>query len=822
MKLYLDISFPLPLESNSYTYIYECTPTTIPLIGCRVEAPIKSRSEIGYIVGINNEQPAHLQNVNLKAIKKVIDEIPLLPESLIKLAFWISEFYFCSVGQAFDLMLPHKVKLKVIPKVVLGENYTDAEFSETIEGRYIIKRREIKLSALQKKYNLSKGVIREWINKSYIRLEYELSKTAKIKHENLYFVIPDKILDLDKFSEHEKKVIECLFRHNKALSVRQIVQETGVTENIIKKLCDENIIESKSEEVFQEVKSLFTEDYCEIPYEKLSSEQKEALQRLKEIKQNINNQQKIALIHGVTCSGKTEVYIKWVSEELANNKSVIVLVPEIALTPQMLHRFKKRFGKEVAILHSKLTENERFEQWEQIRRGLKKVVIGVRSAVFAPVKNLGSIIIDEESEATFKQSEAHPRYHAKEVAIKRAEIENALVILGSATPSLESYHLAKANEITLIELKSRVNKQPLPKVEIVDMRHELVVKHNRSMFSEKLTKAIKQTLENKQQVILFINRRGFANFVFCRTCGFAMECKNCKISLVYHANYKVLRCHYCGYAINLPNVCPKCNKNTIKLFGSGTQRIESETKKLFPDARIARLDSDSTTNKEKLEEILNNFGLHKIDILIGTQMVAKGLDFPNVGLVGILAADSILKLPDFRSAERTFSLIAQVSGRSGRGNVVGRVVLQTYAPHHHSIKYAINENYSQFYNEEIINRAESCFPPIWNLILIEFQGSDLLKVQSSANLFYDKLVYSAEHSNKSSVSDLIYANFSKENILGPAPAPISVINNQHRYQILLRGKNRNFLISVLKNVLKDYQPLSQVKMIIDVDPYFTM
>ncbi|HOY66991.1 MAG TPA: primosomal protein N', partial [Candidatus Ozemobacteraceae bacterium] len=473
----------------------------------------------------------------------------------------------------------------------------------------------------------------------------------------------------------------------------------------------------------------------------------------------------------------------------------------ISLTPQMVKRFRDRFGERVAILHSRLSDGERFDQWELIRSGDAPVVVGARSAVFAPVPRLGSIIIDEEGEPSFKQSES-PRYHAREVAARRCELEGALLVMGSATPTMEAFQRARDGRYRLVEMTRRVTDRTPPRVDLVDMRQELVAKKNRSMFSETLAGALRETLKAGKQAILYLNRRGYSSFVLCRACGKVIECSRCQVSLVYHEGSRILRCHYCGEARPLPSACPSCGSEAIRYFGAGTQRVESEARRYFPGARIARMDSDTTGTRGSLETILDRFGRREIDILIGTQMVAKGLDFPDVTLVGILAADSLLRIPDFRSSERNFSLLAQVAGRAGRGDAAGRVVLQTYFPDHHSIRFALTEDYLGFFTEEAVHRRAAGFPPFLHLASVLFVSELPEKARDTAGVFADTLKAAP--------------GFAGGSLLGPAPAPIERINNQFRFQLLARAPDRTALTAALR-ATAPAAARSGVKISIDID-----
>lgn len=538
----------------------------------------------------------------------------------------------------------------------------------------------------------------------------------------------------------------------------------------------------------------------------LTAKQRAVLAKLLEL--TAARKSKIALLHGITGSGKTEIYIELIDKQLDQGFSAILLVPEIALTAQMIERFRGRFREQVALLHSRLSPGERLSEWLRIRSGEAKIVIGARSAVFAPAVNLGLIIIDEEHETSYKQEE-HPRYHTRDIAKWRAQENNATLLLGSATPSLESYHAALTGEYTLLELDERIGDSQLPEVEIVDMRNELSL-GNRSMFSRSLLRELAGCRERGEQAILFLNRRGYSTFVSCRSCGYVIKCPHCDISLTYHRTNNVLRCHYCGYAVQNPTSCPECKSNYIRFFGTGTQKIEDELNKLFPLARIARMDYDSTTSKGSHEKILATFRDGKTDILLGTQMVAKGLDYANVSLVGVVAADTILGLPDFRAAERTFQLLTQVSGRAGRHHIAGRVVVQTYSPEHYSIRYAQKHDYIGFYHEEAELRRKMNYPPFSKLVLIGFSHPNLKQVMLAAKLFVSRLQKVV--SSKTTVSD-------------PVSSPIARIKDRNRLQTMIKYQERESTIEEINEVL--IEVLEELKdrdlqITIDIDPYMLM
>jgi primosomal protein N' (replication factor Y) len=478
------------------------------------------------------------------------------------------------------------------------------------------------------------------------------------------------------------------------------------------------------------------------------------------------------LIHGVTGSGKTEVYLQLISKVLEKGQQAIALVPEISLTPQMIERFVGRFGQEVAILHSRLSDGERSDQWHKIKESRVKVVVGARSAVFAPFDNLGIIIIDEEHEHTYK-SEKSPKYHAHEVARKRVELENCILVLGSATPSTETYYNALNGKIKLLDMPERANNSLLPKVEIVDMRRELE-EGNKTIFSRSLYNLIKENLEKGNQTILFLNRRGFSSFVLCRKCGYVAKCRNCNISLTYHLNRDRLLCHYCGYNRANFNTCPSCGSEHIRHFGVGTQKIEEEVKKYFTNATVLRMDLDTTTKKNSHEEILKKFKEENINILIGTQMIAKGHDFPNVTLVGVISADLMLNMEDFRSTEKTFQLLTQVAGRAGRAEKEGKVIIQTYETDNFSIQAAKNQDFIGYYNQEIILRKELSYPPFCDIASIMITGENADKVKETA----EKIEKILNEELKGPNNDIIVSK--------AVPAPISKIKSRNRWRVIVK------------------------------------
>ncbi len=535
----------------------------------------------------------------------------------------------------------------------------------------------------------------------------------------------------------------------------------------------------------------------------LTSEQRAALNRMKPY--IADRQHGIFLVHGVTSSGKTEVYIQAIEQVLASGRTAIMMVPEISLTGQVIDRFEKHFGSDmIAVMHSRMTKPQRYVRWQKIRSGSVRIVIGARSAVFAPLENIGIIILDEEHEATYK-SDMTPRYEALEVAIKRAGYYGGIVVLGSATPSVVSSQRADEGIYHRIEMKTRFNSNPLPEVDIVDMNGELR-NGNKSLLSRELYDRMNSTLSDGQQVILLLNRRGFSTYISCRECGHVMKCPVCGISLTYHRDINGLYCHFCGHREPVPKMCPECGQESLRMQGAGTQKLEDEIERLFPDATYARLDMDTAKRAGVMDRVLKSFARHKTDILIGTQLIAKGLDFDNVGLVGIVSADSSLNIPDFRAPERTFQLITQAAGRAGRGELRGSVIIQTFSPENYAVRAAAEHDYEGFCREELKLRKLMCYPPYYDLIRLIFSGEDEIRVAKEADGWYQSL------------NEMLHTGF----IYRPQPAPVSKIKETYRHHMMIKcpkGKRGLFLGALDKLNRENNSGKTGVNVGIDINPY---
>jgi len=787
--------------------------------GHKVLVPFGNTVAEGFVAGFLEETDIE----NIKDIIKITNKDVIIPEHLMELGKWMSERYLCPLAKVLESFIPPGVKIKVNKVVTLNDEVRHSidEDIETMKNaapvqwgilNSLIKseNRSISYSSLRRKLHPSNIVtpLKRLEEKGYIITEETIGKGVKdklVKHAVLYPDIDGDINELVKIhkitSKYQKKVLKCIMKY-KVLTLSDLAKILDFTYSQVYSSAEAL---KRRGLVYVEDRKLQRDPYMKkrkiSPLLSPTEEQKNVIKSIYKSFENLSNRK--ILLHGVTGSGKTEIYIRAAEKALEKGKSSIILVPEISLATQMIEIFKNRFGDLVAIYHSRLSKGERYDEWHRILKGEAKIIVGARSAIFAPVENLGLIVIDEEHETTYKQDE-DPKYLTCEVAEKRADQENALLILGSATPSVETYYKCKKGIYDLAELKNRVFDRPLPEIKIVDMREEIKL-NNRSMFSRKLLNNMKQALKARQQIILFLNRRGHSTFVLCRECGFVMKCHYCDISLTYHHEKKTLKCHYCGYERNIPNICPDCNSKAIRYFGVGTQRVEMEVKKHFPRCRTLRMDVDSTRKKGSHEKILDVFKKREADILIGTQMITKGLDFPGVSLVGIITADTCLNLPDFRAGERTFQLVTQVAGRSGRGDVPGVVIVQTYNPHHYSLRCAINHDYNSFYKKEISYRQELKYPPFSDMLMISINGQKESNVSSCALKLGDSIKKKYQR-----IWDII----------GPSPAVLYRIKDMYRWQIAIKKETNKIgeldLMEIIDEHIKKYP---NVNIEVDVNPF---
>ncbi|MEH7819804.1 primosomal protein N' [Bacillus altitudinis] len=770
--------------------------------GMRVVVPFGPRKIQGFVTKIKEE--TDVQSGNIKDIVDLFDLSPVLTDELLELSHWLTEKTLSYHITALQSMLPAAMKAKYEKEIqVLSAEELPQSLKELFGQQESILYADIPPEQLKP--------IQKHVQKGHLEVRYHVSqKSGKKKVRTLQVAVTKEKLEekqkqLKKNAVKQKALLTFLFQANETTFLaKDLQQQTGASSQTIKALIQEGLLTESYEEIYRDPyrDRKFTPS---TPLD-LTTEQAEAA---KPIHQAVSDEKhETFLLHGVTGSGKTEIYLQTIDHVLQKGKEAIVLVPEISLTPQMVQRFKERFGSNVAVLHSGLSTGEKYDEWRKIHRKEVKLVVGARSAVFAPFENLGMIIIDEEHESSYKQEEM-PRYHAKDVAIERAGRHQCPVVLGSATPSLESYARAKKGVYTLLTLKRRVNQQQLPHVSLIDMREELR-NGNRSMFSEELMLRLKEVLERKEQAVLFLNKRGYSSFVMCRDCGYVEQCPHCEISLTYHRFQKRLKCHYCGHEAPVPAECPECHSEHIRYFGTGTQRVEEELTKVLPEARVIRMDVDTTSRKGAHEKLLTSFGNKEADILLGTQMIAKGLDFPDVTLVGVLSADTSLRIPDFRSSEKTFQLLTQVSGRAGRHEKAGSVIIQSYTPSHYSIELTKQHDYEAFYEQEMLHRRHQSYPPFYFLAMVTVSHEEVTK---------------AAHVTDKIVQFLKMNCAPNTRILGPAASPIAKIKDRYRYQCVIKYKRENELASLLRKIQDHYQKEMEQKQLmisIDMNPYMMM
>ena len=766
--------------------------------GARVRVPFGNRKVLGFVTGLKEE--TDVPPARLKPVDELLDPEPVLTGEMLQLADWMKRTTLCFEIDALQAMLPSALRAKYEKTVhILEPEKLDGEVAEIARNRRVVAVKEFGERLLP--------VLKRLAADGKVSIETAVRQRTNIKTEKVLHIGESERLmeireSLPKSASRQAELIDWMDTHiGLSVPTKDVMEATGTTRATVKALIEKGAARETEEEVYRKPESGLMPESGGMPGP-LTIEQETAVG---EIAQAVGDRRaETFLLHGVTGSGKTEVYMQVIRHVLDLGKEAIVLVPEISLTPQITSRFKRRFGPMVAVMHSGLSAGEKYDEWRKVQRGEVKVVVGARSAVFAPFRNLGVIILDEEHESSYKQEDS-PRYHARDVAIRRSEEHGCPVILGSATPSLESYARASKGVYSLLTLTERAKKQPLPEVQVVDMREELK-NGNRSMFSVPLAEAIRDRLEKGEQTVLFLNRRGYSSFVLCRDCGTSVQCPNCDISLTYHRATERLQCHYCGHEEPVPLTCPECGSEHIRFFGTGTQKVQEELHRLLPEARVLRMDVDTTRQKGAHERLLRQFGEGDADILLGTQMIAKGLDFPNITLVGVLSADTMLRLADFRAAEKTFQLLTQVSGRAGRHEKEGEVIVQTYAPEHYAVELAKDQAYEPFYAIEMGNRKRYSYPPFYFVTLIQFSHEDLLKVSETAG---NAVRYLSGKLGPDTV------------IIGPTAAEVARVNNRYRYQCLIKYKKEPKLAGVLSDLVKIYRSSwmkEGILMSIDMNP----
>ncbi|MBC8288649.1 MAG: primosomal protein N' [Nitrospinae bacterium] len=808
VKPFAEVVFNLPLK-EAFTYIIPPQFLGKVLVGMRVLVPFGRRRITGYVVNLADKWD---KPIALKAIADLPDTEPIVSTEILNLTRWLGEYYQSSWGEAIRCSLPAGIDDESREVFSVTEQEGSLSKSALNILTYVRQQGSATLKQCQKELgkNFSAYTLARLKQDGFLKASHQTRK-SKVGHQFIKSVrlanpLPDdkEIALLLKRSPKQKSVFDLI--KQKEISLPELQTRIPKSQAALRSLKEKNLVEVFTEK--KERDAFVPEDALTRPFGSsltFTPEQKAVFKKL-----NLAIEAgrfESFLLHGVTGSGKTEIYIRCIQRVLEMGKTAIMMVPEISLTPQTVERFRQRFGDRVAILHSGLSQTERYLEWKKIRDEKVSIAVGARSAVFAPFKNLGIVVIDEEHDGSYKQ-DSNPRYHARDTAVMRARSLNAVVVMGSATPSLESTQNTRLGKYQYLSLASRVGERMLPLVSLVDMRRERKEFKNFAMLSGTLRSAIRDRLSRKEQIFLFLNRRGTARFVFCPDCGYVLECAHCSVTLTFHGREDRLLCHYCNFRARMPNHCVECHGEVIRFSGFGTQKLEEEVQKLFPDARVTRLDRDTTRGRDSFADMHRNMNAGNIDILIGTQMITKGHDFPNVTLVGVVHADLSLNIPDFRSCERSFQLLTQVAGRAGRGQVPGRVIIQTNNPDHYMFEFVREHDVNAFHEKELKLRQQLNYPPFTRLVAIEITSENESLGQSTAAKLGRVLTQRAT---------------SGVEILGPSKAALYQIQNKFRWHLILRGQSMQTLQGILTNCkeLGEFKSASsgKIKISIDVDPF---
>lgn len=784
------VDIPTRQTNNPYSYSIPENLSDQIQPGMRVQVPFGPRKVTGFVVGITDHSEF---NGQLKNLSSLVDLSPVVTPELLALSHWMAARTFSFEINCLQTMLPGGMRTKFRKKLLANDSVRDAYpqiFHGENEVDYDRQHFDSRTIALILKLRRA----------DKIQVHYELAHHSKPLLMKAYTnqlsakALQAAISGVSKRAIAQRRLLLMLHEQPTRAFLRTELAQVGVGRSVIKTALEKGWV--KQTNVRRNRNPFFQPVKKNLPLD-LNDDQRVAV---KTIDQAIEQQTDTTfLVEGVTGSGKTEVYLQAMAHALKIGKTALMLVPEITLTPQIVGRIRSRFGDQVAMLHSAMSNGERYDEWQRISSGQAKVVVGVRSAIFAPLKNIGLIIMDEEHDGSYKQTD-DPRYQTRDVAKWRAAYNHCPVVLGSATPSLESRARAMKGVYHLITLPHRFNNHALPHVTVVDMKREIA--HNHSILSKELATLIADRLVKKEQIILMLNRRGYSSFIMCRDCGYVPQCPNCDISLTMHKDTQTLNCHYCGHREPIPTVCPKCHSKRIRHYGVGSQQLEEQVKEQFPNARVLRMDVDTTRKKGSHEAIINQFGAHKADILLGTQMIAKGLDFPDVTLVGVLNADSSLQFPDFRSSERTFELLTQVSGRSGRADKTGEVIVQTFNPDHYAIQLAKTQDYEKFYQTEMRVRHLGKYPPYYYTIKIT--GNSPSEKQTAYEM-HQIAKYLRNHLTDAAI------------VLGPTPKTIKRIDNRYYYQIIIKYRKEPALTQSLDTILTNYQSKQRHDFYIAID-----
>ncbi|CAN2042251.1 Primosomal protein N' [Candidatus Magnetomoraceae bacterium gMMP-15] len=811
-SIYIEAAIAVPVYTN-FTYQVPDSLSSFCEIGKRVLVHFNNRKLTGYIIDLKKTT----DQSNVKLILDILDKTPLFPASMIPFFKWISDYYLYPLGQVIKSALPDGLEVHDFATACITEIGTfslENEFITPLEREILNKLKEkgrVRLKSLYRAFykKLRFSVLNLMEDKGLIEITRKLNK-GSARPKMLRYVRLERAAKPDKkLTDLRKKILNALSKTGE-MSVSELKAIIPTCPAAIKSMEKKGCISIFEKEIYRDPfgEPISPDRDCPV----LTLEQKDVLNS---VITSLGKGFKTYLLFGITGSGKTEVYMNAAAHVIEQGNSVLVLVSEIALISQMERQFRARFGDCVAILHSSLSKGERYDQWMRIVRGEVSIAIGARSAIFAPLKKLGLIIVDEEHDLSYKQ-ESGLRYNARDLAVMRAKMEKAVALLGSATPSIQSYYNAMEKKFSELNLTTRVENRLLPEIELVDLKEHQGNYGISRFITSPLKKAIKECLERDEQIMLFINKRGFSNFSICASCGKVLKCKNCDISLTFHKNYGAYKCHYCGFLRPCNTKCNHCGSNKIKKLGMGTEKIEEAVSAMFPDARVARMDQDTTRRKGSAIKILKDLRNHNIDILVGTQMIAKGHDFPGITLVGIICADMTLNFPDFRAGERTFQLLAQVAGRAGRGDRPGRVILQTYNPENFTISTARDQDYKTFYKQELSYRKILNYPPFSRMVQIKISGRNKFKTEDSANAI-------GEYCHVMRKAKSLYENTIE--ILGPVTAPLARIANRYRWLILLKGLEIIALHEFVRRLLFErISPLKNryIRVIIDVDPVSMM
>jgi len=807
MKEIVEVAVGLPVSKTFHYRIPEKMRDSLK-IGMRVLVPFKGRKVTGFAIDFHDFPPKGIEE-KLREIENILDEAPLIDLQMLRFYRWIADYYIYPLGEVIKTGLPPGLHLKselILSLTQNGKEYLTRGSLDPIQVKVfkeIERCGKVSLKKILKIFpgEISKSQFSSWKRKGLLNIDAGIGdKEVKPKFEKV--IIYQEGEPTQPISRKQSEILKWV-KERGEVSISEINKRFKSPSKAIQSLQAKGLISIFNREVCRDFS--VQSELKPYPKPELTSDQGTALT---EVSKGIHSKRfSPFLIYGVTGSGKTEIYLRAIEEVLNQGKEAIVLVPEISLTPQLLSRFKDRFGKNLSLLHSGLGKGERYDQWRKIWKGEVKIAVGARSAIFAPFKNVGIIVVDEEHDPSYKQEEKL-RYHARDLAVVRAKQDEATLLLGSATPSLESFHNAEEGKFRLLKLPERVERKPLPLVEIVDMRNE------EGLLSEKVRAGLQKNIEAKKQSLLFLNRRGFAHFILCPDCGFTFKCPNCTVTLTYHLRDRSLQCHYCDYRIRAPGDCPQCEGHRLQGMGIGTERLEEEIRFLFPETQVSRMDRDTTSRKHSHQQILKGLESGKIDILVGTQMIVKGHDFPNVTFVGVISADTSLHFPDFRSSERTFQLLTQVAGRAGRGEVFGEVVIQTFNPDHYSIQKAKDHDFIGFYQEESQFRRALDYPPFSRLINFRLVGNSEKKTKAIS-----------EEMGKMG-QDLLKRGYGKGiEILGPSAAPFAKMRGKFRWQMLAKGKSPKLLHQFAQELafrLEEETKGKGVNLDIDVDPVFVL